>query len=707
MANLASILTDPNYVNANEATKRAIFDKFSAQDPNFTNANPATQEAIRVKFGVVAAQTSQPTAASPDGIPGPRTRQELIAAEGRRLIAPFAGISSGVGNVMFGGQRLLGKGLSALGATDTGAFLQEDAARRLAESQAAAAPFKQEFPIATGAGELGAEVLATAPVGAVIAAPLRAAGATRLAQAVRTGGFSTGRPAKGAADMGVRAAGGAITGGATAAVINPAEAEMGALYGAGVGAVAPAAINLLAKGASKVADARQIPNQLAAKIARESLGSPEQIAAARAAMQQAQAEGLNLTAQQALTRAGVVAPAAQATMEKAIRRAAAPGAAPAVDTRAAIEAAQESARQSTIRGVTPDLQEAINARRAASQPLYAAADKAVVPLDAELGSLISRMPEGTLAAAANIAKMEGRPFVLGKTTPGKMVEMPGQFDVAGRPVMIQQAGETAEITGESLHYLKRALSDIAYGSPTTQVGRDTQLAARTLLGEYTKVFETKVPEYGQARQIFSNLSAPVNQAQVLREMVSVLEKPGGGERIGPFLNILGRGEQAMLKRAGGRGAPRFESLSEVLTPEQLAKVKEVAKQLETEAALGSQISQGQQRASDLIKDELANHRIPNPLNSLVAVANRVLEMLGSKVGDKTIQKLADAALSAQSFDELLATLPANERGKVLKAISDPSTWSKAGAAVTRAAAVPAAPVNNLAPESRTENALAP
>jgi hypothetical protein len=87
-----------------------------------------------------------------------------------------------------------------------------------------------------------------------------------------------------------------------------------------------------------------------------------------------------------------------------------------------------------------------------------------------------------------------------------------------------------------------------------------------------------------------------------------------------------------------------------------------------------------------------------------------LETLGAKVGDKTVQKLADAALSAKSFDELLATLPANERGKVLKAISDPSTWAKVGGATTRAAAMPTAPVaaptNNLAPESRTENALA-
>lgn len=52
MADLSTIFNDPNYVNANAATKAAIFDKFSVQDKNFTDANPETQQAIRAKFGV-------------------------------------------------------------------------------------------------------------------------------------------------------------------------------------------------------------------------------------------------------------------------------------------------------------------------------------------------------------------------------------------------------------------------------------------------------------------------------------------------------------------------------------------------------------------------------------------------------------------------------------------------------------------------------
>ena len=52
MPSLQEILVDPNYTQANEATKRAIFDKYAGQDPNYAQANDATRSAIRQKFGL-------------------------------------------------------------------------------------------------------------------------------------------------------------------------------------------------------------------------------------------------------------------------------------------------------------------------------------------------------------------------------------------------------------------------------------------------------------------------------------------------------------------------------------------------------------------------------------------------------------------------------------------------------------------------------
>ena len=97
MATLASILTDPNYVSANPATKQAIFDKYAAQDANFTKANPETQAAIRQRFGVAPAISGpRPTGTAADQIPGyggpvpaAQVRQDAIPSARRKAIVGF------------------------------------------------------------------------------------------------------------------------------------------------------------------------------------------------------------------------------------------------------------------------------------------------------------------------------------------------------------------------------------------------------------------------------------------------------------------------------------------------------------------------------------------------------------------------------------------------------------------------------------------
>ena len=65
---LTEIIKNPNYVNANPETQRAIFEKYAPLDPNYSNANAATQEAIRSKFGIT--QSKFAPSATPADIPG-------------------------------------------------------------------------------------------------------------------------------------------------------------------------------------------------------------------------------------------------------------------------------------------------------------------------------------------------------------------------------------------------------------------------------------------------------------------------------------------------------------------------------------------------------------------------------------------------------------------------------------------------------------
>lgn len=101
-------------------------------------------------------------------------------------------------------------------------------------------------------GKLAGEVAGTAGAGSALAIPVRAAAATRYgagieplltgaAQALQTGGFRVGDLAGTGAGMAARVAGGALSGGAAAGLVNPEDAGTGALIGGGLPIAAQAA----------------------------------------------------------------------------------------------------------------------------------------------------------------------------------------------------------------------------------------------------------------------------------------------------------------------------------------------------------------------------------------------------------------------------------------------------------------------------------
>lgn len=94
-------------------------------------------------------------------------------------------------------------------------------------------------------GKLAGEVAGTAGTGGLIANGLRAipgvaAAAPGFVNAVRTAGMSAG-PSTGVANLATRAAGGALTGGASAGLVNPEDAGAGAIIGGALPGVAQVA----------------------------------------------------------------------------------------------------------------------------------------------------------------------------------------------------------------------------------------------------------------------------------------------------------------------------------------------------------------------------------------------------------------------------------------------------------------------------------
>jgi hypothetical protein len=313
-------------------------------------------------------------------------------------------------------------------------------------------------------------------------------------------------------------------------------------------------------------------------------------------------------------------------------------------------------------------------------------------------NLFERMPKGTLEKAAEIAKMDGRPFILNNPHTGQAFP---------------------EVTGETLHYIKRALSDVANAPAAAQgIGRDAQAATRGVLQDFVKEFETRVPAYGQARNLFQNLSEPVNQAKVLDSMMKVLEQPGGGERVLPFLNALGRGETALLKKS--TGFPRYETgdLSKVLTPQQMTAVDDAISQMTRDISISAQATNGREAMRDVLLNNLKLMRFPSFIDLKAALSNKLLDTIENKVGRGVMDTLTESLKTAKTAEELFSVLPASERIRIIKIVNDAASSVKptqrairAATGVTAETALTGdnklfAPRNNLAPQQENRNMLA-
>lgn len=156
-----------------------------------------------------------------------------------------AGVLRGAKDVAYTGATLLATGFDKIAGTNKG--------QRVADMNAAG---KKEFDAqygkdntAASVGRVAGQIVVTLPVGGVLGAGVKAAGAAGvlskaaipLGEAIASGGMRAGSLAADAslaaraANMGTRMVGGAITGGASAALVDPDSAAIGA----GIGAALP------------------------------------------------------------------------------------------------------------------------------------------------------------------------------------------------------------------------------------------------------------------------------------------------------------------------------------------------------------------------------------------------------------------------------------------------------------------------------------
>ena len=141
--------------------------------------------------------------------------------------------------------------------------------------------------------------------------------------------------------------------------------------------------------------------------------------------------------------------------------------------------------------------------------------------------------------------------------------------------------------------------------------------------------------------------------------------------------------------------PGSYNIAKDVSENTLNVLRDQASKVVREANIKTQVAEGQDALKELLTQHLSKVRLPSYITAVAATTNKAIQILENKIGNKTMRTLTEAFKTPQGAADLLNTLPASERSKVLKLISDPSKWS---------GVVPGA-VNALAPAN--ENALAP
>ena len=310
-----------------------------------------------------------------------------------------------------------------------------------------------------------------------------------------------------------------------------------------------------------------------------------------------------------------------------------------------LDDAQKANRISAMEAVKPDLKTAIADRKATTEPFYQVADKEKIVIDKDMNDVFKRMPKGVMAKAAEIAKMEGRDF------------------------KILNADDTKSMTGESLHYIKRALSDKANASTMTGIGQDEIAATKSVLKDFIKVFEEKIPAYGTGRKLYAEGSKPVNQSKVIDAMIETLKpREGVTESSTAFLNAMGKGENSLIKRADQ--SPRFGGIDEILNaPQKSARDKVVSELIGNEEVNRRAIASAGGLA-DIVGDKTFKAKLPQLLDAKFAIANKALSSIEAKVNKNTMKAIIEGMKNGKNANEMLNTLPSGERLKVIQALKN-------------------------------------
>jgi hypothetical protein len=596
MADLYSILQDPNYTGANLETKKLIFDKYSSQTPDYTGANPETQALIRTKYGIEPAPEKGPIASTVDYVGGlSRNLVPQIFGGINAAIHPFNTFNSMVTSGAGALQKLSPKVITDM----VNHFETNPEAAQAAVNQANAIGGKT----AKDYGSIEAFL-----------AHLKAEPLTVLGE-LSFGLGAFGKLAK--ATPGLEATGSTLSN--LSNLTNPVAPAVNAVTGtANLGV---RGYNTARGYTDKVLDSKGNALRTAVK------GKDEQILNAL--------RGNTELVPGSLPTAGEAAAAVGSTGYAKLQKDAAKTLGDEYLARDIANAKARDASLGEIGGTEADLAAAIAERDAKASATYGLSDNQIVAADKTFTSLMSRPDmKKAVADAAELAAKKGQSFGSGANTAAKQV---GTDPITGKPIMSEPS--FANYPGQDLHNIKLAFDDLI-NTPVIKEGGlsgNTKKATIATKDAFLKWVEqdNNIPAYKVAREQYAADSKPINEMEVGQHLRKELKSSLQNETPGSFIAAV-ENEAGTIETA--TKSDMHKKLTDVLSPDNVAKVEAVKQDFLRQ-------ERNKQNAKRGETVELApNVRTSGVLSRVATLADKLLRAIEGKISRATAIEIAKEML---------------------------------------------------------------
>lgn len=605
------------------------------------------------------------------------------------LSLPSAAIYSGAKELGLGATELAGRGLRAVGLETPGNALVRMAQTGRAETPLDVARAQQAYPNAFAGIKLGSQIAMTAPLGGILAAPVRAVSPT-LATAIRTGGMTVPATSSAVTKTALRAAGGATLGGASAALVNPEDAATGAVLGAAVPTIAAPVLKMTASGIGKLIDYTKgrVSDVRAAELLQEAFGGDT-----NTIVNILKNAPDDVTARQAMVDAGIDADAVFALGEQVEKRnlsGAFSRLAEAADTKRkgllatasggktqeSARAARETAKGKLTEVTTPMREEAL----AAANVGRGLAGDFGVPTEGIIKNIVGKLNKPEIAVS------DENSAILKKVAQKiqSWVDENGSIDAQ----VLYQIRK--DVINEKVRAAMRGQDPAAVKKRAAQVAMELRPAIDDAIEtaggagwkEYLQAFSTGAREVDRMKL--------VAKAQQL-----YAENPKGFMRL-----VQGNNPKEIEKTLGPGSYAILQEVSGELGPSRLGALGQVAGELarDEQAALNAAAGAGQ--LEELLKKNQSIRL--NLLNRFATITNEAMDILERNVSAAERKALDKAFQSGKNMAEALQTLPAARQAKLLNLFYT----RQATPAVTRATGISAAQPNTMAPPVENRNAMA-